>query len=160
VAYLPASTRHFIVRTVLGPSGAWWLRDRFEGNVNVALETVIESGRLSNGKILLQLRGPSGTESRLAVDHVIAATGYKVDVDRMQFLGPLIRERIARVNGSSAPRLSHSFESSVAGLYFTGLSAAPTFGPLLRFVCGTAFAAGTICKALNGSESGRAGGPI
>jgi FAD-dependent urate hydroxylase len=32
-------------------------------------------------------------------------------------------------------------ESSVPGLFFTGLAAAPTFGPVLRFVAGTGLAA-------------------
>ncbi|WP_395293380.1 hypothetical protein ACF9IK_07110 [Kitasatospora hibisci] len=34
------------------------------------------------------------------------------------------------------------------GLYFTGLSAADTFGPMMRFVCGTGFAARQISRAI------------
>jgi hypothetical protein len=44
---------------------------------------------------------------------------------------------IATVEGS--PRLTRGFESSVPGLFFSGL-AATTFGPMLRFVCGSGFA--------------------
>lgn len=156
VAYLPAHTRRFLVRTVLGPSGAWWLRDRFERRINVATETVVEAARLSNGKVSLHLRGASKASSTLAVDHVVAATGYKVNLDAVQLLDSPLRQRVARVNGSFAPRLSHSFESSVPGLYFTGLSAAATFGPVLRFVCGSGFTARTIHKALTGLRSSRA----
>jgi hypothetical protein len=36
----------------------------------------------------------------------------------------------------------------VPGLYFTGLSAAATFGPSMRFVCGTEFASPTIAGAI------------
>lgn len=31
VPHLPAAFRRRIVRTTLGPAGAWWLRERFEG---------------------------------------------------------------------------------------------------------------------------------
>jgi hypothetical protein len=47
-----------------------------------------------------------------------------------------------------APVLSRRFESSVPGLYFTGLAAASTFGPAMRFVCGTRFAAPTVAREL------------
>ena len=148
VAYLPPPTRLFLVRTVLGPSGAWWLRNRFEPRVNVAVGTMIEDARLSKGKLSLQLRTMSGVKSTLVVDHAIAATGYRIDIDALRFLDPVLRRDLVRTKGTSAPKLSHSFESSVPGLYFAGLSAAPTFGPLMRFVCGTDFTARTIRRAL------------
>jgi len=152
VRYLPPRARLFLVRTILGPSGAWWLRRRFD-RINVSLETGIEDARPSNGRLALQLRTASGGRSVLTVDHAIAATGYRVDLDALPFLDPALRLRIARINGTAAPRLSRSFESSVPGLYFTGLSAAPTFGPLMRFVCGTDFTARTISRALAASQS-------
>ena len=46
-----------------------------------------------------------------------------------------------RVNPRGVPRLTRSFESSVKGLHFVGPIAAPEFGPLVRFVAGTEFAA-------------------
>ena len=36
-----------------------------------------------------------------------------------------------------APALDTSFQSSVPGLYFTGPVATNSFGPLLRFACGS-----------------------
>jgi cation diffusion facilitator CzcD-associated flavoprotein CzcO len=150
VAYLPKSTRLFLMRAVLGPSGAWWLRGRLDQKIDVALETAVEEAALSNDKVVLQLRAKSGARSTLAVDHVIAATGYRVDLEALRFLDPALRAGIARIRGTAAPRLSRSFESSVPGLYFTGLTAAPTFGTLMRFVCGTRFTARTIRRALAG----------
>jgi cation diffusion facilitator CzcD-associated flavoprotein CzcO len=147
VAYLPASARLFLVRRVLGPSGAWWLRSRFEQRISVMLQTVVEAARVTDGKVSLQLR-TAGREKRLEVDHVIAATGYQIDLNALQFLDPALRASVARIGGTSAPRLSRSLESSVPGLYFTGLSAAPTFGPLMRFVCGAEFTARTIRRFL------------
>ena len=46
------------------------------------------------------------------------------------------------------PVLSAGFESSVPGLYFTGLAAAASFGPLMRFMYGADFAARTIGRRL------------
>jgi hypothetical protein len=57
-----------------------------------------------------------------------------------------IRASVRRVAG--APALSSTFESSVRGLYFAGLAAAHSFGPLLRFVCGTDFTTRRIGGAL------------
>lgn len=150
VAYLPKSVRLFLTRTVLGPSGAWWLRNRLDQKINVLLETVVEEATLLNDQVVLQLRTASGARSTLAVDHVIAATGYQIDLDTLRFLDTALRVGIARIPGTSAPRLSRSFESSVRGLYLTGLTAAPTFGTLMRFVCGTEFTARTVRRALAG----------
>ena len=47
-----------------------------------------------------------------------------------------------------APVLSDGFESSHPGMYFAGISAAVTFGPLMRFMYGDAFAAQRISSHL------------
>ena len=57
-----------------------------------------------------------------------------------------LRDRLVRAGGS--PHLNAGFESSVPGLYFVGLASAATFGPLLRFVCGTEFAARRVSRAV------------
>jgi hypothetical protein len=36
------------------------------------------------------------------------------------------------------------------GVYFTGLASAATFGPLMRFVCGSGFAARRVSNAVAG----------
>ena len=69
-----------------------------------------------------------------------------VDVDALEFIAPSLRARVSRVDGS--PHLRASFESSVPGLYFSGLAGAATFGPLMRFVAGTGFCARRISAAL------------
>jgi hypothetical protein len=77
----------------------------------------------------------------------VAATGYRVDIDALGFLDPSLRRDIARTE-STWPALGRSFESSAQGLYFTGLAAAATFGPVMRFVCGTGFAARRVGAAI------------
>ena len=148
ISHLPPAARLRLVRLTYGPSGAWWLRPRVEGSIETLLGTEVEEAREANGRILLRLRHESGKSSSLAADHILAATGYRVDVNAIDYLSPTIRTRLARVPGSGSPALSGSCQSSVPGLYFVGLSSAATFGPLLRFVHGTDFAAQTVCRSL------------
>ncbi|MFD1935415.1 FAD-dependent oxidoreductase [Nonomuraea mangrovi] len=145
VGQLPAPARLWLMRRALGPSGAWWLRDRVEGVIPVRTDAPIRHACLQDGKVRLVV-GDAGAE--LTVDHVLAATGYRIDVDALPFLASGLRSAIARIPGSKAPQVTASFEASVPGLYFTGSMAAPTFGPMLRFVAGTHFAAVTITRHL------------
>jgi thioredoxin reductase len=148
ISYLPPQARLYLVRNILGPSGAWWLKRRFDRKINVMLGTIVEGAQISASRVSLQLRSLSGAASKLDVDHVVAATGYKVDVGSIPFLAPSLKAQTVRVAGAGAPRLSRTFESSVPGLYYSGLSAAATFGPLLRFVCGSEFTARRISGAI------------
>ncbi|MGW7541270.1 FAD-dependent oxidoreductase [Streptomyces sp. NPDC054770] len=144
--YLPAQTRHYLVRRVLGPLGAWWLRDRFEGKVQVREVAAVTGADTSDGAPVLTVRSHDGGTDRLTADHVIAATGYRVDIAAMDFLGPELRTRVAVSRG--APRLGAGYVSSVPGLYFTGLPAAASYGPVMRFVCGTEFASPRLARHL------------
>jgi thioredoxin reductase len=139
IRYLPAQGRFHLVRSVLGPSGAWWLRERVAGRLQVSTGQRVRAGALTGERVSLTLEDRGGRTERLTVDHVLAATGYRVDLRSFDFLAEDLYPRLKQVKGW--PRLTASFESSVPGLFFTGLPAAGTFGPLLRFVCGTAFAA-------------------
>ncbi|WP_329230131.1 FAD-dependent oxidoreductase [Streptomyces canus] len=144
--HLPAGTRHFLVRRVLGPLGAWWLRDRFEGKVRVTEVDRILKADTSQGHPSLEVLTDAGTMDRLAADHVIAATGYRVDIAAMDFLGHELRTALAVSRGT--PRLGAGYVSSVPGLYFTGLPAAASYGPVMRFVCGTEFASPRLARHL------------
>jgi cation diffusion facilitator CzcD-associated flavoprotein CzcO len=135
--HLPARARLEAVRRILGPFGAWWLYLRFADDIDVRLGRTVLGGAEQGDGIDLRITGPNGVE-HLAVDHVIAATGYRVDVGRLDFVAPALRNAVSTLAGS--PKLSSTFESSVPGLFFTGLPAAATFGPVLRFVYGSTFA--------------------
>jgi hypothetical protein len=147
VRWLPDEARLFLVRKVLGPSGAWWLRDRVIGRINLTTDSVLESAALIDDRVVLRWRDSARRSREVVVDHVLAATGYRSNIDSLDFIDEDLRRRVRRV--SSSPRLRHSFESSVPGLLFAGLSAAATFGPVLRFVCGADFAAHRITAALS-----------
>ncbi|MGW2717844.1 FAD-dependent oxidoreductase [Streptomyces sp. NPDC001492] len=144
--YLPAETRHYLVRRVLGPLGAWWLRDRFEGKVQVSEVDRIVRADAADGCSKLTVRTHAGRIQDMSADHVIAATGYRVDIAAMDFLGHELRTRLAVSRGT--PKLGAGYVSSVPGLYFTGLPAAASYGPVMRFVCGTEFASPRLAKHL------------
>ena len=92
----------------------------------------------------LKLRLDDGQERR--VDHVLLATGYRVDILRHRFIGGALAKEIRCSNGH--PELDRGFESSVPGLHFLGAPAALTFGPLMRFVSGTAYSAAALTRRI------------
>jgi len=144
--YLPDATRLALVERVLGPFGAWWLHDRVAGQFPVHTGQRLARARIAGGDVVLTLADPTGRTSELKAGHVLAATGYRVDLAGLDFMDGALRRRVRCVAGS--PRLSGSFDSSVPGVYFAGLAAAATFGPLMRFVCGSGFAARRVSGAV------------
>ncbi|MEU4997501.1 FAD-dependent oxidoreductase [Streptomyces sp. NPDC021622] len=144
--YLPPQARHFLVRRILGPLGAWWLRDRFEGKVETREVRRVASADVRDGSPVLRVETLGGRTRELSADHVIAATGYRVDIAAMDFLGHALRARLAVSRGT--PKLGAGYVSSVPGLYFTGLPAAASYGPVMRFVCGTEFASPRLARHL------------
>ncbi|MFI1013850.1 FAD-dependent oxidoreductase [Streptomyces sp. NPDC020965] len=141
VRTLPASTREHIARTALGPAGAWWLRERYEREVPALLGHGLRGAEVRAGRVRLTLDGPDGSTPALDIDHVVAATGFSTDLDRLGLLDPALRRAIDTVGTGRAPELSAGFESSCPGLFFAGLLTAPSFGPSMRFVHGATFTA-------------------
>lgn len=159
LANLPGAVRHLstdrrahLVRSTLGPAGSWWLRDRFEGVVPTILGAEVgEAQQTATGAVRLGLVGESLATREVEVDHVVAATGYRVSMDRLSVLEPGLRDQVAFTQTSSTPagpNLSAHFESSVEGLFFAGLPAALSFGPLMRFVAGAAYSARQVNRRL------------
>jgi thioredoxin reductase len=152
--YLSDDTRLGLVRTTLGPSAGWTSKKQVVGKVPLLLGMTPKSAEAADGKVRLRLRADNGGDRELIADHVITGTGYQVDLNRLQFLSREIRRQITVIGGS--PVLSSTFESSVPGLYFVGLAAANTFGPLMRFAFGAGFAAERITKAMQNLSSHKA----
>jgi thioredoxin reductase len=151
--YLPESLRLEAVRRILGPSGGWFAKDMVIGKVPLLLEHTTERAEIKDGRVRLQVRDARGSQREIFTDHVIAATGYKVNLERLKFLSPEIRSQLKTVGGS--PALSSKFESSMPGLYFAGLTAANSFGPVMRFAFGAGFAARTVARAVKNSLRGQ-----
>jgi thioredoxin reductase len=130
---LPSSFRRYIVARSHGPSGAWWLKERVSGPIPILPSLEIERAFEVRQRVHLVVQADDAQQN-LEADHVIAATGYKPDLRRLSFLDQHLMVQIDASNG--VPRLSRCGESSVPGLFFVGLLAAPTFGPVMRFMFG------------------------
>jgi thioredoxin reductase len=139
----PADRRHRFVASSWGPSGAYWLRARTEGMVDVLLEHRLRAASEEGGRVRLTVDSPDGAKV-LLTDHVIAATGFKVDLDQMSILSDGLKARLAREG--KAPLLDSSFETSSPGLFVVGVASSPTFGPVMRFMFGAKHAAPIVAR--------------
>lgn len=139
---LPLNLRLRIVRRHLGPAGGWFIKEQIVGKVQVDIGYVVQSAVTRGSVAGLHLAHEHGDVIEVEADHVIAATGYHPSVARLSLLDPQLRARL-RLEDQS-PTLSGVFESSASGLYFIGVAAANSFGPLMRFARGAEFAANRV----------------
>jgi thioredoxin reductase len=140
---MPAGFRTTVVRRYLGPSPTLSVKQTIESHVRVMLKTQITSADVVDERVRLRIR-QDGIDSVVYADHVIAATGYNIALDRLGFLDESLVRSIDCTTGY--PTLSSTFESSREGLYFVGTPSAVSFGPVMRFVCGTQFCARRLTK--------------
>jgi FAD-dependent urate hydroxylase len=145
--YFPQKLRSKVVRRALGPAGAWWLKDRVIGNLPVLCSHSVRGAEETGGRVCLSVDTDQGQKSEIFADHVVAATGYKVDIGALPFLDAGLKRKL-RCEGR-VPVLSPNFESSVPGLYFTGLASANQFGPSMRFVIGADYTSRRIASAMS-----------
>lgn len=140
---MPKGLQEEVQYDVIRPMGGYWLRDRMN-DVPIHLTRRVVAVQRSNGALTLDL--DDGTKRE--VDHVLFATGYRVDVSRYDFLSPELVSQLRLVDGY--PVLRTGLESSVPGLHFVGASAAHTFGPVMRFVTGSWYAAPALARSVLG----------
>ncbi len=143
---MPEGFRVDVVRRYLGPAPAWFVREQVEGHVPYITRSAVVEASAKGAGVRLVIRHAEGLTSEISTDHVVAATGYRVDLDRLNFLGERIQRSLRRVAG--APALSGNFESSVPQLYFVGTAAANSFGPMMRFAYGAAYSARRLSRHL------------
>lgn len=146
---LPQKLRLKIVKSHLHPAAGWPMKERVLGRVPTLLGYSVRKVGLRNGGVTLDLVRDDGTAMEHWTEQIITATGYKVDLRRLSFLGNDLLGRIDSVEHT--PILSSDFQSSVPGLYFVGVTAANSFGPVLRFAFGSEFAARHLTKHLAAS---------
>ncbi len=136
---MPKALRLRVVDRHLGPAPGWFVRDQVVGRFPLHMGCNVEQITIEDHKALLHMSRTNGDESVLAVDHVIAGTGFRVSISTLRMLAEPMRSAIRTL--ADTPILSRNFESSTAGLYFVGLASANSFGPLTRFACGAEFTA-------------------
>jgi FAD-dependent urate hydroxylase len=145
---LPQGIRVTKARTVLGPAGAWWLKDRIEGVVDVLPAHHLRGAAANGSGVRILLDGPQ--RSSIEVDHLIAGTGFRVDIGRLTFLSEGLQAGIATVN--RYPVVARDGMSSVPGLYFAGVPTAVSLGPSVRFISGTHNTARYIARSVSRSS--------
>src|SRR6185437_5581517 len=101
---LPRSIRLDRVRKTLGPAPGWFMRDRVVGKVPLHLGMQIAGASVEADGIALRLTSDTNELKVLKADHLIAATGYRVDLQRLGFIDGALRAKLHTVD--RAPALS------------------------------------------------------
>jgi hypothetical protein len=140
---LPRSPRARLTQHCIKAAAAPWLPDRLRA-VTFTMGRSVTLAEEVDGKVRLHLS--DGSER--TVDHVLLGTGYKIDVSKYPFLNRALIGQL-RVSAGS-PVLTRGLESSVPGLHFVGAPAAESFGPVMRFVVGTAYTAPALTQGVTG----------
>jgi cation diffusion facilitator CzcD-associated flavoprotein CzcO/predicted ATP-grasp superfamily ATP-dependent carboligase len=135
----PESLHPTISFRCIRPAGAGWLRSRL-ADVPISLGRQAIEAHVRDGAVELHLDDGS---SRV-VDRVLLGTGFRVDVRRYPFLADELLASLELADGY--PVLRAGLESSVTGLHFAGAPAAYSFGPVMRFVVGSWYAAPAIAR--------------
>jgi cation diffusion facilitator CzcD-associated flavoprotein CzcO len=142
--HMPRTWQNRLGKRAIRPAGAGWLNPRC-APVRIKTGTAVISASPAGGRVKLRLSDATDRH----VDHVLLATGYRVDIANYPFLREGILESIRRVDGY--PQLDSGLQSSVPGLHFLGAPAAWSFGPLMRFVAGAEFASQTVTRGILGN---------
>jgi hypothetical protein len=118
------------------------LRHRIAGKVSLhEAQTILAIDAKGDAVVATTLDGKT-----LRADHVMLATGYGVDLDKLTMIGTSLRRSVQTMDG--APLLTPWFESTVPGFYFSGLTSQRAFGPIYRTVAGCGPAARRAARAI------------
>ena len=133
-------------------NGVGWLKPRLR-DVSISTGLAVLSASARGNQVELKL----SDGSHELVDHVLMATGYRIDVRKYEFLSASLLSALRLIGG--CPVLGRGFESSVPGLHFLGAPAVWSYGPLMRFVAGADFAARTVSRSVVRARRGAVGRP-
>ena len=145
---MPLKLRVRAVQRHLGPAPGWFVRDKVIGQFPLHMGSKIEGASVENGQVHLRIIKKDGAKADLVADHIIGATGFRVEMSRLWFLEPALRDQIQAIDES--PVLSTTFETTVPGLFMVGVASANSFGPLTRFAYGAGFTSRHLTKYLVG----------
>ena len=141
---LPRGLQDAFRKRAVRPAGARWLVDRLR-NTPIRLGRSVAAVAPAGQQVNVRL----DDHSERTVDHILLATGYRVDLSKYHFLAPGLLNLIDRFNGY--PRLNEGLETSVPGLHILGAPAAWSFGPLMQFVSGARYASHALVRGLAGN---------
>jgi cation diffusion facilitator CzcD-associated flavoprotein CzcO len=144
--FVPEKLRLEIVKRHLGPAPGWFVRQRVEGKVREMLNCRLDAARMMGKRVLLRITDRRGEARTVECDHVVAATGFAMNLSKVPFIAPSLRPHIATTG--AAPKLSGNFETTLRGLYVVGPASANCFGPVMRFMTGAEYAAPALARHL------------
>jgi len=139
---LPRGLQDRLSHRATRPAGTGWQKP-YLAKVPITLDCRVSQVEMRGEQVYLKM--DNGTD-RL-VDHVILATGYRVDSRRYGFFSEPIQKSLKTAKGH--PVLARGMESSIPGLHFVGKPAAWSFGPLLNFISGSHFAGPELLRAFS-----------
>lgn len=140
---LPRRYQPEVTGRCIRPAASGWVRRRVEGaTISCDRRALAAQPWGERLKVVLD----DGSERM--VDHVVVGTGYAIDVRRYSFLCAPLATQVRTVSGY--PVLRSGLESSVPGLHFIGAPAAYSFGPIMRFVVGSWYAAPALTRRVLG----------
>lgn len=137
---LPAPARGWLSARSLRAGATGWLKPRFE-RVKIRTAQPVIAARTVGDQIEVKFPQESST-----FNHVLLATGYHIDISKLGLFTPDMMSEIKSAGGS--PHLGAGFESSVPGLHFLGASSVMSYGPVMRFIAGSGFAAKEVTRAI------------
>ena len=82
-----------------------------EAHVPMHVGMTLEGAYIQDGRIHLQVLDSQKQMREIVADHVVAGTGYQVDLKRLPFMDEALCREIELEE--SSPKLSRNFESSV-----------------------------------------------
>jgi len=142
-------TQEQLLKDCARPVGAYWLEPRLKC-VQLRTSVTVSSVEVNGDGLKLSLSDGSMEQ----VDRVVLATGYKIDISRYDILDDVLKKNVQQTS-DGYPVLQTSLETSVPGLFMTGVVGERTLGPTLRFVTGTNNAGPRLSAALIGKRKTR-----
>ncbi len=142
---MPDGLRRFISTRSLRPAATAWLKPRAGEVQSMCGRTILHAAEKDSHLVMHFDKGSPST-----VDHVILATGFRVDISKQGILSPRLTEQVELLDG--CPRLGAGLESSVPGLHFAGAAAVPSMGPELRFIWGAGYAARALTHCVSSNR--------
>jgi cation diffusion facilitator CzcD-associated flavoprotein CzcO len=125
-------------------------------NVKLCPKTrVVKCRELASGDLAVSM--DNGQE--ITVDHIVLATGYKVEFNQI----PLLQD--SKILGGlniqdGFPELDEHFQSSVPGMFITSMPAVQQFGPFFAFTIVVRASARLIGRAIFAQASSRSEPPL
>jgi FAD-dependent urate hydroxylase len=122
----------------------WWLTPRLQGERFHRRPSTSVVAASADPQGVARVRLSDGTYH--AVDRVVLATGYKVDLTRIPYLSGVL-PFVATADGF--PLLDDAFQTSLPGLFMPGFTGTRDFGPFFGFTKGCPAAADLVVRGLS-----------